>query len=142
MKWAIVTGASSGIGKALALEFASNGLSVLLTGRNEAALNAVAAECLTKGEIETEVCVADLSCTDGIERLVEQIAARPLQYEVLVNNAGFGIHGDFASSDVGENVRLVNLQLTAALKLTKAVVPGMIERRNGKILNVASVYSF
>jgi short-subunit dehydrogenase len=142
MKWAIVTGASSGIGRALAIEFASAGFNVFLTGRNESALNDVAAGCSGKHGVLTEVAAADLSCADSVRRLIAEIQSKPYSYDVLVNNAGFGIHGDFASTDVDENVRLVDVQLTAALQLTRAVLPGMIERRSGKILNVASVYSF
>ena len=142
MKWAIITGASSGIGKALAFEFASSGFNLFLTGRNESALNGVAAEASGKHRVLTEVVAADLSCADGLQRVIAEIESKPYRYEVLVNNAGFGIHGDFASTDIDENVRLVDLQLTAALRLTRAALPGMIERKNGKILNVASVYSF
>ena len=140
--WAIITGASSGIGKALAFEFAGGGFNLFLTGRNEAALNAVAAACSREHGIQTEIMTADLSNAAAIDDLVAAITSRPYQYEVLVNNAGFGIHGDFASSDIEQNTQLVTVQLTAALKLTKAVLPGMISRHSGRILNVASVYSY
>lgn len=142
MKWAVITGASSGIGKALAPEFAAAGFNLLLTGRNEAALKNVAAECAGKHQVETEVVVADLSCEEGIHALLAAMESAPRQYEVLVNNAGFGIHGDFASGNIDENVRLVQVQITAAMRLTRAVLPGMVQRRAGRILNVASVYSF
>ena len=142
MKWAIITGASSGIGRALALEFASGSFNLLLTGRDKDALNEVAAECSRKHSIQTEIVVADLSCTDGIDRLVQTVSSKTYSYEALVNNAGFAIHGDFSSTDIDENIRLLHVQLTAALKLTRAVLPGMIEKRRGKVLNVASVYSF
>ena len=141
-RWAIITGASSGIGKALALEFAAAGWNVFLTGRNEVALNDVAAACSSQYQVQTEVFAADLGSAEGIARLIAQIEWKAHGYEALVNNAGFGIHGDFASTDVAENVELVNVQLTALLRLTRAVLPGMITRRSGKILNVASVYSF
>jgi len=141
-KWAVITGASSGIGKALALEFAAGGFSVLLTGRNEAALQDVASACSSQYRVQTKAVKADLGCTDGIDQLIRELECNANAYEILVNNAGFGIHGDFASADVAENVRLVNVQLTALLKLTRAVLPGMIARRSGKLLNVASVYSF
>jgi hypothetical protein len=142
MKWAIITGASSGIGKALAFEFAAGGFNVLLIARNGAALAEVAAECSSKYRVDTEVIPTDLSRMDSIDTLITALASKPRQYEVLVNNAGFGIHGDFASTDIEQNVRLLNVQLTAALKLTKAVLPSMLSRRSGRILNVASVYSF
>jgi uncharacterized protein len=140
--WAIITGASSGIGKALAFEFARGGFNVLLVARNGEALAEVAAECSGKYRVEAEVVPADLSRLESIDSLIAALASRPHQYEVLVNNAGFGIHGDFASTDIDQNIQLLNVQLTAALKLTKAVLPAMLSRRSGKILNVASVYSF
>jgi hypothetical protein len=142
MKWAVITGASSGIGKALAPEFAAAGFNLFLTGRNEAALKNVAAECAGNYHVQTEVAAADLSCEEGIHALVAALESVPRHYEVLVNNAGFGIHGDFAAADIDQNVRLVQLQITAAMRLTRAVLPGMIERKSGRLLNVASVYSF
>src|SRR5438128_5986411 len=141
-RWAIITGASTGIGKALAFEFAAGGFNVLLIARNRAALAEVAAECSDKYRVETEVVLADLSRTDSIETLITSLASKPRHFEVLVNNAGFGIHGDFASTDIQQNIQLLNVQLTAALRLMKAVLPGMTGRRSGRILNVASVYSF
>ena len=141
-KWAIITGASSGIGKALAFEFAGGGYNVFLTGRNPAALAEVAAECSGKYRVETEVIPADLGRIESIETLIIALASKPRRYEVLVNNAGFGIYGEFASTDIEQNIQLVNVQLAAALKLTRAVLPVMVERRSGRILNVASVYAF
>src|SRR5207244_8316584 len=85
---------------------------------------------------------ADLSCPESMDHVVTRLASKPHRYEVLVNNAGFGIHGDFVSTDIDQDIRLLNVQLTAALHLTRALLPGMIERRNGRILNVASFYSF
>jgi short-subunit dehydrogenase len=140
--WAIITGASSGIGKALAFEFAAGGFNLLLIARNEAALAEVAAECQAKHHIKTEIVAADLACAKSLEELMAMLERTPREFEVLVNNAGFGIHGDFASTDIEQNIELLSVQLTAALRLTKAVLPGMIARRTGRILNVASVYSF
>ena len=83
----------------------------------------------SKYGVETEVVAADLSLR-RIRRSPHQRRSRrkPRLYEVLVNNAGFGIHGDFASADIDQNIQLVNVQLTAALRLTKAVLPAMIAR--------------
>jgi short-subunit dehydrogenase len=140
--WAIVTGASSGIGKALAFEFAKGGFHLFLTGRNEKVLAEVAAECSKEFDVRTEVFSADLSRFDSTDKLIAALASQPRSYAVLVNNAGFGIHGDFASSDIDQELQLLNVQLAAAMKLTKAVLPSMIANRSGKILNVSSVYGF
>jgi len=141
-KWAIITGASSGIGRALAREFASGDFNVLLTGRNEAELVKVAEQCSAEFNVLAKVVVADLSRPESVDALIESISAFPTEYEVLVNNAGFGVHGDFAVTDIDKEVDMVNVQLAAMLKLTKAVLPGMILRRRGRILNVGSVYSY
>jgi short-subunit dehydrogenase len=141
-KWAIITGASSGIGRALSFEFAAGNFNVVLIGRSQNALADVAKECRERYRVETEIFVADLACGDSVQKLVAELASKPREYEVLVNNAGFGIHGDFASADVDQNIGLLNVQLTAMLQLTNGILPGMISRHRGRILNVASVYSF
>ena len=141
-KWALVTGASSGIGKALAFEFAGGGFNVFLTGRSGTALAEVAAECMRRYGIETEILSADLSSEGGVDGLIAVLVSKPYRYEVLVNNAGFGVYGDFASSPIEANIQLLNVQLVAALKLTRAMLPDMLRRGGGRILNVASVYSF
>jgi short-subunit dehydrogenase len=105
-------------------------------------LRAVADGCAAKYNVQTDFVVADLANAESVNALVRSILARTRNCEVLVNNAGFGIHGDFASTDIQQNIELVNVQLTAALQITRAVLPSMIARRSGRILNVASVYSF
>jgi short-subunit dehydrogenase len=114
-KWASITGASSGIGRALVLEFARDGYNVLLTGRNGAALEEAAAECSRSFSIETEIVPADLSRLEDIDRLAARIAAAPRRFAALVNNAGFGIHGDFATTDVEQSIAMLHVQLAAAL---------------------------
>jgi short-subunit dehydrogenase len=141
-KWAIITGASSGIGRALALQFAAGGFNVLLTGRNQDALARLEKECVDKSHVLAEAVSVELSDPQSTDRLVAAISAKPRHYEVLVNNAGFGINGEFAQTDLGSEIDLLNVQLTAALKLTKAVLPGMVARRTGRILNVGSVYCY
>lgn len=141
-KWAIITGASSGIGRALAMEFAAGGFNVLLTGRNEEALGRVARECMDKSRVLAETVPAELSRPESTDQLVAAISSESRRYDVLVNNAGFGINGEFAKTEVGHEIDLLNVQLAAALKLTKAVLPGMLARRSGRILNVGSVYCY
>jgi len=141
-KWAIITGASSGIGRALADEFGAGGYNLFLTGRNETALREVAATCTERFHCQTQICIADLAQPDSVTALVNSIQAKGREYDILVNNAGFGIHGEFASTPIQSEMDLVQVQVTAALQLTKAVLPGMIKRRHGRILFVGSVYSY
>jgi uncharacterized protein len=139
-KWALITGASSGIGRALAFEFAAHGFNVFLTARNEESLRQVAAECAQKFSIETKVHPADLSDSEAVDALLQALSASPI--EILVNNAGFGVVGEFAQTTVQTELQMLDVQLSATLKLTKALLPSMVARKSGGILNVASVYSF
>jgi short-subunit dehydrogenase len=139
-KWAVITGASSGIGKALAFEFAKNGFNLFLTARNENALAEIAEACRRRFDVETEVFPADLADADSTDRLVREVSGR--RFDVLVNNAGFGIKGDFVETDIHDELKMLNVHLAALLRLTKAVLPKMVEFRRGNILSVASVYSF
>lgn len=139
-RWAIITGASSGIGKALAFEFARNDFNLFLTARNESALREIAEECQRKFSVETEIFSADLAVESSTEDLIKAVSNR--KFDVLVNNAGFGIKGDFAETDLDEELKMLNVQIIALLKLTKTVLPSMLKAKTGKILNIASVYSF
>src|SRR4051812_33081165 len=103
-KWAIVTGASSGLGRALAREFAAGDFNVLLTGRNSGELERLAEECAAEFDVRTKVVMADLSRPESVDALIEAISASPTEYEILVNNAGFGVHGDFAVTDIDKEV--------------------------------------
>ena len=140
--WALITGASSGIGKALALEFAAKGYSLFLIARNEQALGQVAADCSRHSGIETKTYLVDLADASALDGLLRTLSAISLEFEILVNNAGFGLHGGFFETDIDKETQLLNVQLAATLKLTKALLPGMMARKSGRILNVASVYSF
>lgn len=139
-KSAIITGASSGIGKALAFEFARNGFDVFLTARNEDALQKIADECVKKIGVTAEIFTADLSDFDSTDVLIKAIERR--RFDVLVNNAGFGVKGNFVDTNIKDELEMLNVQLAAMLKLTKAILPEMITHKSGKILNIASVYSF
>jgi short-subunit dehydrogenase len=124
------------------VELARGGYHVVLTGRNESALQATAQECASRYQVETDIVVADLAHIDQIQSLVTQLQSKPRRYEALVNNAGFGVHGEFAATELDRELDMLNVQLAAALQLTKALLPSMIAGRQGHILNVASVYAF
>jgi uncharacterized protein len=139
--WAVITGASSGMGAIFADKLASRGLSLVLAGRDEARLNTVAEQVrLANPNLDIETVVGDLATNAGVDALVGHIAGREI--DVLVNNAGFGTHGRFNELDVNREHQMVALNADALIRLTHAVLPGMLARRRGGILNVASLISF
>ncbi len=138
---AIVTGASAGMGKAFAQQLAERGFDLLLVARDAERLGAVADELSLQYGVSAEAWPADLSRDDGMRKLAEAIA-KDERVMVLVNNAGFGTKGLFATRPVGEQATMLELHVMAPMLLTRAVLPGMIARREGVVINVASVASF
>jgi short-subunit dehydrogenase len=129
----LVTGASSGIGRATALALARAGARLALVGRDDARLAAVASE--THGES----IVADLSAADAPARVFAEAIERLGRVDVLVNNAGVGLAGPLVESSPSRIDELVAVNLRAPLLLTQAVLPGMLERDAGAIVNIASI---
>ena len=140
--WALVTGASSGIGAAICKELAKAGWRLILVARDEVRLRAIGDDCARRYNIEYRVITSDLARPDGAAKLAERLAAENLSVSILVNNAGFGVHGAFNETDTDRELELVNVQVRALIVLTKALLPRMLASKDGMILNVASVYSF
>ena len=139
---ALVTGASSGIGDALARLIARGGANVVLVARNAARLNALAGELARAHGIQATVVAQDLSEPDAAGRLAADLAARGVTVDILVNNAGFGTSGPFWQIPADDDARLLQVNIVALTMLTKHLLPGMIERRRGRVLNVASTAAF
>ena len=140
-RWAVVTGASSGLGRGLAVRLADRGMSLVLTGRNEARLDQVAHDIRrATPDVKVETVAADLSTMSGVSALLEHIGDRPI--EVLVNNAGFGSYGPFAEADADREEEEVAVDVSAVIALARAFMPGMLARRSGGILNVGSTIAF
>jgi short-subunit dehydrogenase len=135
---AVITGASSGIGKAFAERFAAMGYNLMITGRREILVEKVASEITEKFGVWVKTCCGDLSDPRCREDLVDRIR-RAGQVEVLVNNAGFGIEKPFHSMDLGELHSMISTHDLAPVELIHALLPGMIRRRNGVIINVSSL---
>jgi short-subunit dehydrogenase len=135
---ALITGASSGIGEAYAGKLASLGYGLILVARRRDRLEAVAAEMQSKYSVSACVLPCDLSTDEGIA-LVEDKIKQSADLAVLVNNAGFGTLGNFADVDSRKSLDMIQVHVTAATRLSKAALPGMIARRGGSIINVASV---
>jgi short-subunit dehydrogenase len=136
---ALITGASSGIGEAFAEVFAANGFNLVITARREDRLRAVAERLEQRYRIRVLVFVADHSRPDTAERLCAEIASRGLTIDALVNNAGYGVPGTFISSPWQRHHDMLQVMVVGLTELTHRLLPGMIERGYGRIINVASV---
>jgi short-subunit dehydrogenase len=139
---ALVTGASAGIGEALARQLAERGHGVTLVARRQDRLEALARELAEAHGVRTEVIAADLSQAADRDRVAAEIERRGLTVEILVNNAGFGIYAPFASSDREDELRQVRLLVEAVVDFDGRYVPGMVERGRGAVINLASTAGF
>ncbi|GAB4162312.1 MAG: SDR family oxidoreductase [Planctomycetaceae bacterium] len=138
-RWALITGASSGIGAEFAHKLAARGMHLVLTARRLDRLEKLATELHTRHGTHCETIAADLSEPGQVKHLVEEIERRERTIEILVNNAGFAVVGDIASTDVDRVMELVRLNVGAVTELTYRLLPGMLERGHGAIINVSSV---
>ncbi len=139
---ALVTGASGGIGEELARLLAAGGADVVLLARSADKLQSLASELARAHNINASVLSVDLSAPDAADAVVRTLAERQLTIDILANNAGFGTHGEFAQEDPRELERMLYLNVVALTMLTRHLLPGMLERRRGRILNVASTAAF
>jgi short-subunit dehydrogenase len=139
---ALVTGASSGIGAAIAEELASRGQNLTLTARREELLTKLATRLQERYGVRAGVAAGDLADPDERERLAMKLETLGLEVEVLVNNAGFGYAGNFADANRARQVEMVRLNCEAVVDLTARYLPAMLERERGAILNVASTGAF
>jgi short-subunit dehydrogenase len=137
----LITGASSGIGAALAREFARRSHALVLTARREAELQTLADEIAAEGSPRPQVLPSDLGTPAGVASFAEALAARGLEPVFLVNNAGFGLLGDAAALDRARQLAMIDLNMRALTDLSLRLMEG-ITRQRGGILNVASIAGF
>jgi len=142
METVLITGASSGIGLELAKCFAADGSRLILVARNRDALQKLADELRLKHKVETVILTADLSLPEAPKQIVEKLAAQKLSVDVLVNNAGFGLHGEFREMPLPKQLEIIKVNVNALVELTGLILPDMLQRRAGGILNVGSVAGF
>jgi short-subunit dehydrogenase len=135
---AVVTGAAGGLGSAFARQLAERGYQLLLVDRRQEPLEKLCVEIAEKYGIHAEALAVDFCQRSEVERLARQLAASP-NLELLVNNAGFGTVDYFADTDVNWLVGQVDVHIVAPTILTRAVLPGMMERRRGSIINLSSI---
>ena len=138
----LITGASSGIGLELAKCFAADGSRLVLVARNTPALETLAGELRRDCKIEAIVLTADLSLPETSGKIYSELKGRGIVVDILVNNAGFGSHGLFSELPLQKQLQMIQVNVTAQVELTGLFLPGMVERRLGGVLNVASVAGF
>lgn len=138
---ALITGASAGLGAEYARQLAATGTSLILVARRLDRLTELARELRTNHAVSVETLQADLASSEGIER-VERRIAEGATLDLLVNNAGFGGKGGFARGEAENHLTMVQVHVTAPVRLTRAAIPGMIARGRGAVINVASVAAF
>lgn len=139
---ALITGASSGIGYELAKIFAREGHDVALVARSGDQLERLAGTLRSDFGIHADVVVADLSRPDAPDGVRERLDAAGFRTDTLVNNAGFGTVGPFWDADTGAQLDMVQVNVSALIHLTRLLLPAMVERGSGRVLNVASTAAF
>jgi len=141
-KWALITGASSGIGFELSRKFAHEGYNLILVSRNEATLQKIAAELSSSHNVAVRVIAKDLASPSAPQEIYRLLQEESLPVHVLVNCAGLGIAGKFSETDLSVELRIIQVNIAALTELTKLFLKDMVRRRDGRILNVASTAAF
>lgn len=141
-KWALITGASSGLGVDFAHELAAEGYHLVLVARRAERMQTLAADIEAQHAIRTKVIALDLSVPNASLSLKHQLDQEHIAIDVLINNAGFGIFGDFLDEAVEKTSNMVQLNITSLTELTHLFATDMVQRKRGHILLVASVVAY
>jgi short-subunit dehydrogenase len=141
-KCALITGASSGIGRELATLFARDGYDLTLVARDRAMLARIGDELTRVHGVAVDVIAQDLSHPNAAAEVYRELKRRSIKIDVLVNNAGFGTYGPFVDSDAATESEMLQLNIVALTKLTRLFLEDMLAKREGRILNVASTAAF
>ncbi len=138
----LITGASSGLGEEFARLAAADKSDLILVARSVDKLNALAESLARDNGVRAIALGEDLSRPDAVDVIADVLAARAMEVDTLINNAGFATFGPFATTSVAEERQEIDVNVTALTLLTKRLLPGMIARRRGRIMNVASTAAF
>jgi uncharacterized protein len=139
---ALVTGGSSGIGLELAKVLARRAFDLVLVARKRDALEAAAGQLEGKFDVKAHVFAADLGLPDAPQAIFDFLRNENIGVEALVNNAGFGVGGEFSETELQRELDMIQVNIVALTHLTKLFLPAMIKRRSGRVLNVASTAAF
>lgn len=142
MKYALITGATSGIGYEAAHIAAQKKYNLILSGRNESKLNQIKEEWERVYSIKVEVIVCDLSEPNAAEYILNAVNIESKQIDILINNAGFGLFGPFKDTDINKEIDMINVNIVALTQLTKPIFNQMLDRGNGYIMNMSSIAGF
>ena len=141
-KWSLITGASAGIGLALAEQLAAAGSNLVLTARRTDRLQQIAADLSTKNGVKVEVFGADLTLPEAPEQIFAFTQGKSIAVELLINNAGFGSFGNNHEVAAGRLTEMVHVNCSAVVHLTRLFVPPMVARKSGDVMIVASTAAF
>lgn len=139
MPVAVITGPTSGLGRGFADAFARKGYDLVLVSRDEERLESLATELFESYGVRSEVLVADVAVRDDVDLVAARLSDPSRPVSALVNNAGFGMKSSFVRNDVSDEQRLLDVMVTAVMRLSHAAVPGMVQRGTGMIINVSSI---
>ena len=142
MGTALITGASAGLGLEFAKLFAADKHDLVLVARRKDRLDELATKLAADHQVKVEVIAADLMAADASDKILREVAERKLEIDFLVNNAGYGTTGRFVGSDVAKERGMIAVNVTALTELTRGVLPGMIARGRGRVLNISSTAAF
>lgn len=142
IKTALITGAASGIGYAFAKSLAGIGSNLILTSRNNEKLFKIKEELESKFNIKVWIIACDLTIDDSIEKIIYFLDDNKIEPDLLINNAGIGQYGRFDKTDESKEIQIIQLNILALTRLTKAIVKRMLEKNNGIILNISSTIAF
>lgn len=139
---AMITGGSAGIGYELAKQFGAHGHDLVIVARQRDKLEAAAGKLEGKFGVKVTTISSDLADPDSPQRLFDALTSEGIDVDFLVNNAGFGLGGDFSDTDIVRELDMIQVNIASLVHLTKLFIPAMIKRKEGRIMNVASIAGF
>ena len=139
---ALITGASGGLGEAFAEELAGRGSHLVLVGRSEQKLQALAQRLERQSNITTTVLTADLASANEVDQLISNLKTRRIEVDLLINNAGFGVFQKFLETPLARQIEEIDVNVRAVVTLTHALAPAMVARKKGGVINISSSAGF